>query len=372
MVKKKFIILTGGDGGTGNLGDEFILSAIKKFYQPFTQKFKIIILKHDLPKRLPRDRFTYINDFEENFALLKIPTSDIAIVHYYGGGYLNKYWYEDKIWLYRYLIHKGLDTKKFIFTGQGLGPFAKNQKKELSKIVNQVLYFGVRDKLSIKEFPKAVFNFDDTISLVKPNKPKLWRKYAIGINIRLLHEHAVIERQKLINVLQIIQKFAQLNHCRMYFFSMVKNPGYSEITPLIELAKEARLSGYNFNDRNKNYRKLLKDVGRSELIITTSYHSTLAALYTKTPVICIYQNEYYRLKFEGLREIFPSPFLNICFINDFSLELITSILNLKTPKNNQVTNELIFRLAKRNQLVFSKIEKILRNDTMQMSNPNKK
>src|SRR5690348_12975410 len=133
-MKKPYIILSGGDGGFGNLGDEFILETSKKFYKRYQKHFNIIILRHVIGDSMPKDGFTYIYDYEDNLKELDIPISDIALVHFYGGGFLNQYWYKDKIWLYKFLVKKGLHPSKFIFTGQGLGPFSSDQKRELQDI----------------------------------------------------------------------------------------------------------------------------------------------------------------------------------------------------------------------------------------------
>lgn len=51
---------------------------------------------------------------------------------------------------------------------------------------------------------------------------------------------------------------------------------------------------------------LLQSVGRCCLVISTTYHGAVFALSMGLPVICLFRSDYYRLKFEGLAELFPS------------------------------------------------------------------
>jgi polysaccharide pyruvyl transferase WcaK-like protein len=358
-MTKPYIILTGGDGGTGNLGDGFILDAVKSFYKPYQKYYNIIILKQNLPKWPLKDGFIYANDNEQSFKKLNIPTAGIALVHFYGGGYLNIYWYEDKIWLYRHLTEQGLPPKSFVFTGQGLGPFLPKQKKEIRQIAAAVSSFGTRDIAGTREYKNTGFSFDDTISLIEPAPARQSRSKLIGVNLRLQHEHAAMDENYLLKFLKEVDKFASNIGYQLYFFSMIKNDTYSEAVAQSDILERANLKKYKIHERATDYKKLLKRISGSRLIVTTSYHATLASLYSKVPVISLFQNEYYRLKFEGLQESFDSKLLFVNRIDTFKPQCLQIALNAANQSSVRQTNGLIEELGLYNRAIYDTIARRL-------------
>ena len=161
ISKRKVIIISGGDGGYGNLGDEWLLQNALIRHTSNLNNYRIIVLMAN-PKHDKRDRFEYVEDNYEAFKKLKIRSSDIKLIHYYGGGYINDYWIEEKLWLYYFLRKRGFSGKKFYFTGQGLGPLNKTNIKIIKNIANQAAFFGVRDK-TYSQSIGGTFMFDESI-----------------------------------------------------------------------------------------------------------------------------------------------------------------------------------------------------------------
>jgi polysaccharide pyruvyl transferase WcaK-like protein len=100
-----------------------------------------------------------------------------------------------------------------------------------------------------------------------------------------------------------------------------------------------------------DYSHLLKIISRSAAVITTSYHATLAAIYTMTPVLAIYENNYYNLKFTGLKECIESSIFNIenvanidgyklqgLLLNKYDKNTVSMLDNLKKYNNKGYDN----------------------------------
>ena len=102
------------------MGDELLLRSVLEFYAGYLDRFEVVVAMMN-PRRGIPGGFVYIKENAEGFSALD--PRRVVLLHYYGGGYLNRYWYEPKIALYRHLVSKGLAAGQVAFTGQGLGPF---------------------------------------------------------------------------------------------------------------------------------------------------------------------------------------------------------------------------------------------------------
>lgn len=341
----KNIILTGSDGGFNNLGDEFILDAIIKKYldDPLVSTVYLLTAKPVL-SRYTSDKLVNLKDGTKHSGELP-DLNDIALVHYYGGGYLNSYWYDEKMWLYRYLVSKGFPKNKIIFTGQGVGPLDESKASDLYKVSEEVAMFDCRDLISLKYLgAKAFCDFDDTITLM----PKFGRRNVIssksaGLNLRLDADYVGISSDEAASSLNAIMLSLSTNGINnIEHFTMVGTNEYYNEFNQAEKALDAYKSKPAKSDidvprietslshRPDNYLDLMSKVASKQIVITTSYHVVMACLYTQTPVIALYANDYYRDKFEGLAQIVGnSRIIRVGDFNDFNKSWIDSLLSLK-------------------------------------------
>jgi polysaccharide pyruvyl transferase WcaK-like protein len=348
-MNKKYIILTGGDTGANNLGDQWILGGVKDFYKNYLDKYQIVIMM-DGNLVNPDDGFVYIKDTKEEYDKLNIRVKDIKLLHYYGGGYLNEYWYDWKIWQYHYLVQSGLSPKKVVFTDQGIGPFEDSTKiKDLKKIAQKVKLFGLRDSNYLKTLKGSVFMFDKSVASINPpasikKKVNILKKILngptkkIALNFRpgSASDYVGMEDKNyyfLLNTLIEFKKNAPEN-IKITFFPMLENQGLSEAKNLQKLLKTKTINGINITNRPDSYEALLKKIKKFDLVITSSYHAALAGVYSGVPVIGICNTNYYECKFSGLNKEIKSPFFQYCKISNFSSDLTSELLQ-KEPSLNE-------------------------------------
>ncbi len=368
--KKKYIILTGSDGGYGNLGDEFILDAVKSFYRKFLCEYRIIILKANIDKE-KQDGFIYVSDNEASFNAMNIDLSSIVLVHYYGGGYLNDHWFEEKIWFYKMISKNGFSKDGIIFSGQGLGPFSNEKREDMLKIINDASIFGVRDLLLLNNFNAKQFSFDDSIFLFDKIKfianlihslivRKIFRKkMRVAINLRIA-DFVGVERVKYLDFLRtVFEKNSEYSIC---FFSMLENQHVTEEGDIRSMLLEFGIKDIKFHQRPKNYKELVKIVRKNDLVITTSYHAVLASLYSLVPSIAIYESEYYKEKFSGIENLFGDrAIFKVTNINKFGFEMLHEALHFSLGKYFNTVIEL-FKLKTCNILFVNKIRCMLKAD----------
>jgi len=319
---KKYVILTGSDGGYGNLGDEWLLASVRRQYiiHKISCKYKVVLLMAHHPKNRITDRFMYVCDNMHAFKASGIKVDEIVAVHYYGGGYINSYWMQEKIWLYNHLVDNGFPKDRFFFTGLGLGPFNAEELDATKAIAKSAAYFGTRD-LVFKKQIKCDFMFDESIIFAPEKCIKYKQKEEIWVNFRIA-THVGLKDGEAESTIQIIERFAKLHSLKIKYFSMINGVDFNEA---IEIKKNLLQAGINARvfDRSKNPKKILKRLQNAKMVITTSYHATLAGLYSGVPVVSLYANDYYDIKFRGLQEVLDTgllTFVKISSLNETTLE----------------------------------------------------
>lgn len=307
MKNKKSIILTGGEGGYGNLGDEWLLEAVKLRYKNIKNAYKIIILMQR-PKA-DSNKFYYSKDYIENFKEMNLDIKNIKAVHFFGGGYLNNYWAHLKLWLYDYLDEIGYNKKNIYFTGHGLGPLNIKLFRKVRDISNDVKLFGTRDN-AFKKIIKQRFMFDETIYTINCNKvPKNKKSKNILVNFRVA-DYVGLKRDKIKRLLIEIYRIAKKDGYNIKFFPMINNDSYNEKKEMIRILREYGIKA-DILERPKDYKELLKIISDCSLVVTTSYHATLASIYSNTPVIAVYKSKYYKMKFNTLKNVLPTNLLRV-------------------------------------------------------------
>ena len=291
------------------------------------------------PPRRSNDGFHYFPDRRSAYESIGLPNDRVQLVHYYGGGYLNCYWLEEKIWLCELLQEQGFDFKKLIFTGQGLGPFFCPIRK-----VGSNLSFGKRPgwepEKHRREGPGSVFSFDDSIAFYDPGGkeawsfiPKRWGKMKIGVNLRA-EPYADLNQNDLLEPLRKIICFCSSRGYQLMGFCLVENTHYSDRRLFRSLGEKMGLPLKLF-PKPADYRKGRTGVSQFSILITGSYHGALMALYSGVAVIALYNSEYYKKKFKGLAEIINNPMFRPLPVNNLSDTHIEQALLSRNPGKPQ-------------------------------------
>lgn len=325
---KKYVVLTGGDGGYGNLGDEWLLASVRKQYQrhKIYRKYKIVLLMAHPPKNRIADKFIYVRDNIQVFKDSGIKTDEIVAVHYFGGGYINSYWMKEKIWLYDHLVDNGFPKNKFFFTGLGLGPFEQKELNKTKTIAKSAAFFGTRDLVYKKQI-KCDFMFDESIVFAPKEFKNRKKNGEIWVNFRIA-DHVGLKDGGAESIIQTIERFAKTHNLKINYFSMINGVGFNEAT---EMEKNLLLAGVDAKvfDRSKNPKKLLKRLQNAKMVITTSYHASLAGLYNSVPVVSLYTNDYYDIKFRGLQDVLHTRLLTLVKISSVNEAILESALSSK-------------------------------------------
>lgn len=351
--KKKYIILTGSEGGYGNLGDEWLLESVKKQYVDIKKQYNVVILIANPPKK-QKDGFIYIKDSLDSFISSDICINDIESVHYYGGGYLNQIWMNDKIWLFNYLISNGFSPKKVIFTGAGLGPFDDLNLKNMKIIADKVAIFCTRDNYYKKQISSSL-SFDESVIFCdcEDKTEALKRRNEVWVNFRIA-DHAGLDKGAIDKISYSIEEFAKEKKLKVIYFSMVEGKCLREKKLIKEALKKRGIKHKIFN-RAKNHKILMSRLSRAKLVITSSYHASLAGIYVKTPVVSVYENDYYSIKFNGLIDVLDTKLLTITNINDFSVDVLRKAFNIK----DILISKKLLRLKSLNEDIYNKYRRLL-------------
>ncbi|MEI7749375.1 MAG: polysaccharide pyruvyl transferase family protein [Candidatus Moraniibacteriota bacterium] len=330
---RKYILLIGGDGGWGNLGDESILAVAKKFYRGYGIRYKVVIFTEN-PPMIP-DGFCYRKNVREFFRSEAIVSKDVALIHYYGGGYLNKYWYDQKIWLLREAVSFGVPYERIVFSGQGLGPFLPDQEKEMGSICRHSPLFGTRDTIWQERIPNLTFSFDDTIALFdekkmdrpKENSIKGSGKRRIGINFRA-DDYLETSDGEYGDLLLKLHRFVSEDpdQYEIFFFSMMDGKWVSESRSFDGICDSLGTHIGERHPKADSYSEFRNMIESADVVITTSYHGTLFSLYSGVPAIALHKSDYYERKSRGLSDVLRNKLLQIAEIGEFSSENIREAL----------------------------------------------
>lgn len=317
LSERKTIIVALGDGGYGNLGDEWLHEAVRMQHLKFNREYNIVCLMARPRKNLSGDNFFYIEDNVTALKRLNLDVENIEMVHFSGGGYLTSLWMKEKMWLYDYLVSQGLTPKKVVFTGAGLGPFTDDELSYVERLAKEVRFFGTRDMIYSEDLPQTDFTFDETIALLPDvaNSPK--RNGKVWVNCRIA-EHVGVDDARAVEFVRTIEDFARSDGLGTEYFSMVNNNNLREHRVINKAIFKAGFIGKFSKKKRNSYQELLEMVSGASLIVATSYHAVLAALYTHTPVVAVLANEYYDKKFFGLKGVLETDLLTVKLVDELT------------------------------------------------------
>ena len=241
-----------------------------------------------------------------------------------GGGYFNKYWIKELIYVIPLIILVKLRGGRTIVAPQTIGPLDTWTSFFISKItLSLVDKIYVRDKVSLayirlyfgrKIYNKTTLVYDSSIYLFKKTRVSGGRDNKLCcINFRPWWVNT--GRDFTDNIVEAVRVLA--NRFRLVAAVIVNYPNSRNDEPrLLE-----RVGGKLGLDIDVFKPSRLEDVYRllrkSSLAVGMSYHFLLAALVAGTPSIGIFCDDYYRLKLLGLKLFFGDK-LEIISIDELS------------------------------------------------------
>ncbi len=351
-LRRKYILLTGSDGGYGNIGDEWLSESVKSRYSKIKKHYNVVILMAIVPTKAG-DGFEYVGDDIDSYRKRNISVCDIKAVHYYGGGYLNSLWIKEKLWLYDYLMKSGLSPKKVIFTGAGIGPLSKAGIDKIRLISERSPIFGTRDR-NFEKSVGGVFMFDETVAVIKNSDMQYGKKDEIWVNFRIA-SHAGFNDHSMETLLKDVVLFAIEHKLRLRFFAMINGEGFDERSEMQRILRENGIKAV-VHKKPSDYKELLSMLGGAALVVTTSYHAVMASIFARTPVIAIYNNQYYKYKFCGLSSSIDTPLLCVKELSEYSDGCLAPMVGV-TDKN---VWRKIRKLKSRSNRVYRKYRHSLR------------
>lgn len=324
-MAERYILLTGGDGGFGNLGDELLLRAAKDLYRPLLDSYTVVVAKLN-PGTSVSDGFVHVREDADALDAMGVGARDLALVHYYGGGYLNDHWYDTKMRLYRDLVGAGLDPGRVAFTGQGVGPLDPERTVELTRIAGESLLFGGRDRAGALGM-RGRLTFDDTIALYSPFIDEHLPTPDGPVALNLRNEHYVgLEDDETRRVIDSLDRYLSDAAAESFAFGMVENPTFDETVRIAGALHRAGARTVRVRPRPTTLGELVDYLRGCRITITTSYHVALVSLYVGTPVIALHSTDYYRLKFDGLADVCASPLLRVSRVDAFDVDVIEHVV----------------------------------------------
>lgn len=328
-MSERYIVLTGGDGGFGNLGDELLLRTAKDLYRPLLDRFTVVVAKLN-PATSIADGFVHVREDAVALEAMGVRVRDVELVHYYGGGYLNDHWYDTKMRLYRELVRSGLDPGRVAFTGQGVGPLDPERMVELTRVAGESLLFGSRDRAgTIGRCGRLTF--DDTIALYTPFVDEHGPTPEGPVALNLRNEHYVgLEDDETEQAIASLDRYVSAVAADSFAFGMVENASFDETVKIAGALHRAGARDVRVRPRPTTLAELVDYLRGCRVAITTSYHVALVSLYVGTPVIALHSTDYYRLKFDGLADVVASPLLRVARVDAFDVDVIEHVVKAGT------------------------------------------
>ncbi len=304
-------------GGLHKLCPEGLKQSLKKFEFSFKSNFfstalSIIALR----MKLRRHDFQAVKDF---ISLLK--SVDIVIAT--GGGFINDEFsvHAQNVLKTIYMAQK--INKKTAMVGQGLGPINDLDLISIAKKVFPKLELvGLRESTYSYEIAEwlgarkedIIVTGDDAVLIAYRNR-KTHNGNNIGFNLRVA-KYSNLDTESIVKIKKIVTLLSEKVGGGILPIAISIHEGDSDI-----LSLEGLLDTKIKHTYPDSLNSVIDIIGECKIVITGSYHAGVFALSQGIPVIGIAASDYYRQKFEGLRNQFKA---NSCYIVDMehSLDLV--------------------------------------------------
>lgn len=311
-----------GAYGMKNLGDDLLLEHALRLLIDSKLLDSTIVFSHDYanPNKIVR-RFRYISSSMSNFIYNdsvfiknsvkkeyipseriknilnnnRVVNSDIQrfkesiekvkIFWFIGGGTLNSRWRENVLYpTYEFCKYLLRNNKKYIFTGQTLGPFnSKRDEIIIQKIIDGSLYFTQRDRSKFK-VPVVPDEASFTYSDLKEKQDRV---------TLFLHNWYLLENEP------YLTKISSL-------ISYLSGKEKLEVITINEAERDIHLIEALKKKVNFKYKAIsdtvdfVRQVKKSKYVISTRFHPVVISLTNKIPVLAVTLDNYYSRKLSGI------------------------------------------------------------------------
>lgn len=300
LPNKKIYIL--GTPMHGNIGDQAIIFAERKFLNDYFKGYRIVEIESQTVKRVVK------------ILKKKIKKEDIITIH--GGGFIGSLWIEEES-MFRCVV-KNFSNNKIIVFPQTIyfsdDEYGKNILKDSKKIYGNAknLTIACREKYSYdfvrKEFPKIK-------AILVPDIVLYLEKYNFSCDRN--------------NALYCIRKDKEkINYNNEYSMieSIIKEK-YKMAVDYTDTVISKKV--YKFN-REKVFFKKLNQISKYKIMITDRLHGMVFAYLTNTPCI-IFENKSYKVK--GVYEWIKNSEFLMLVTSDAKIEEIDSFINKSISSN---------------------------------------
>lgn len=333
---------------------KFQLRRFEFLFKSSFPKLAYSIIKSRMKVR-KRDHYA-MRDF-----LALIDSVDLVIAT--GGGFVN-----DEFPIHAYNVLRTIRqaqkiNKSTAMIGQGLGPISD---KELVSICRQV--FPHLDALGLRE---SVYSHDIALAMgAKADRVKTTGDDAIelayqlraldignnlGLNLRVA-KYSNLNQDSIDKIRHSIKSITDKRKLDILPIAISIHEGDSDIRTL------SNVLGVELNESQFfSVDSVIQAVGKCQLVITGSYHAGVFALSQGIPVIGIAASDYYRQKFEGLKNQFGAEACYVLDMNDAqafsSLENIAlRLIDNPNEKRERLLSKAKEQISKSNELIKQIIE----------------
>ena len=158
----------------------------------------------------------------------------------------------------------------------------------------------------------GVLTFDESIALYSPEMtagPGSASR-TVALNIRT-ESYVGVDDAVVRSIVGVLDGALEQVGWDAVAFGMVANERFDEGGVLHGLVTDANARHVRAVGRPDSLEELAARLAECRVTLTTSYHVALVSLYVGTPVVALYESEYYRLKFTDSREVLGTSLLRV-------------------------------------------------------------
>jgi colanic acid/amylovoran biosynthesis protein len=231
-----------------------------------------------------------------------------------GGGYVNDtYWWHAAGVLSALDLaqRRGIPTAMF---GQGVGPLTHRLvRHQANQVFPSLRMLGLREGFVGKTLSAELgapshairVTGDDALELAQPaniGSGAHTTGTALGINLRVA-AYTGTDAGKAQQVAAALRTAVAADLPELVVLPVSRYAAQSDLDSTTTALRDA---GLDFEaDDLADPSDLVRQIGRCNAVVTSSYHVAVFAMAQGVPAVCLTASRYYDAKFEGLRELFP-------------------------------------------------------------------